>query len=193
MDYLPSPVLGTFWPYSSSTDAKLAGVVAGQRRVLVEQTALSLAELLEGTPARTSSSRRRRRGRTGSRFDTPARSSAFRSGAPRSSPTTGPARRAASRSRERHRHPRPDYGRREGCRIDAIQDVTFKTAAQEQSVARGVPQSADAEARLGDHASRRPRPRSASCICRRACAGFPPTRSRSTATAAQRSSSRRRS
>ena len=48
MDYLPSPVLGTFWPYSSNTDVKLAGVVAGQRRVLVEQTALSLAELLDG-------------------------------------------------------------------------------------------------------------------------------------------------
>ena len=47
MDYLPSPVLGTFWPYSSNTDVKLAGVVAGQRRVLVEQTALSLAELLD--------------------------------------------------------------------------------------------------------------------------------------------------
>jgi hypothetical protein len=47
MDYLPSPVLGTFWPYSSNADVKLAGVVAGQRRVLVEQTALSLAELLD--------------------------------------------------------------------------------------------------------------------------------------------------
>ena len=48
MDQLPSPVLGTFWPYSSSTDVKLAAVVAGQRRVLVEQTALSLTELLDG-------------------------------------------------------------------------------------------------------------------------------------------------
>ena len=48
MDYLPSPVLGTFWPYSANADVKLAGVVAGQRRVLVEQTALSLAELLDG-------------------------------------------------------------------------------------------------------------------------------------------------
>ena len=47
MDYLPSPVLGTFWPYSSNADVKLAGVVAGQRRVLVEQTALSLTELLD--------------------------------------------------------------------------------------------------------------------------------------------------
>jgi hypothetical protein len=48
MDYLPSPVLGTFWPYSSTPEAKLVGVVAGQRPVLVEQTALSLAELLDG-------------------------------------------------------------------------------------------------------------------------------------------------
>jgi hypothetical protein len=48
MDYLPSPVLGTFWPYSSSKDAKLVSVVAGQRRVLVEETSLTLAELLEG-------------------------------------------------------------------------------------------------------------------------------------------------
>lgn len=46
--YLPSTVLGTFWPYSAKTDVKLAGVVAGQRRVLVERTALSLAELLDG-------------------------------------------------------------------------------------------------------------------------------------------------
>ena len=41
-------MLGTFWPYSSNTDVKIAGVVAGQRRVLVEHTALSLAELLDG-------------------------------------------------------------------------------------------------------------------------------------------------
>ena len=47
MDYLPTPVLGTFWPYSANKDVKLAGVVAGQRRVLVEETALSLAELLD--------------------------------------------------------------------------------------------------------------------------------------------------
>jgi hypothetical protein len=47
MDYLPSPVLGTFWPYSANTDVKLASVVAGQRRVLVEHTALSLADLLD--------------------------------------------------------------------------------------------------------------------------------------------------
>ena len=48
MDYLPTPVLGTFWPYSSNQDAKLVGVVAGQRRVRVDQTALTLAEFIAG-------------------------------------------------------------------------------------------------------------------------------------------------
>ena len=47
MDYLPCPVLGTFWPYSASRGTKLTAVVAGQRRVLVERTALNLLELLE--------------------------------------------------------------------------------------------------------------------------------------------------
>ena len=48
MDYLPAPVLGTFWPYSAEKDVKLSAVVAGQRKVLVERTSLSLRELLEG-------------------------------------------------------------------------------------------------------------------------------------------------
>ncbi len=48
MDYLPAPVLGTFWPYSADKDAKLTCVVAGQRKVLVERTSLNLRELLEG-------------------------------------------------------------------------------------------------------------------------------------------------
>jgi hypothetical protein len=48
MDYLPTPVLGTFWPYSAEREAKLRSVVSGQRRVLVNHTALSLRELLEG-------------------------------------------------------------------------------------------------------------------------------------------------
>jgi hypothetical protein len=48
MDYLPAPVLGTFWPYSADKEVKLTGVVAGQRKVLVERTALSVQELLEG-------------------------------------------------------------------------------------------------------------------------------------------------
>ncbi len=48
MDYLPAPVLGTFWPYSADQRVKLRAVVAGQRKVLVERTSLSLPELLEG-------------------------------------------------------------------------------------------------------------------------------------------------
>ncbi len=47
LDYLPSPVLGTFWPYSAEKDVKLSAVVAGQRRVSVERTALNLRDLLE--------------------------------------------------------------------------------------------------------------------------------------------------
>ncbi len=47
LDYLPTPVIGTFWPYSSDPDAKLTAVVAGRRKVSIEQTALNLRELLE--------------------------------------------------------------------------------------------------------------------------------------------------
>jgi len=47
MDYLPTPVLGTFWPYSADKKVKLTSVVAGQRRVSVERTALQLRELIE--------------------------------------------------------------------------------------------------------------------------------------------------
>src|SRR4029077_509201 len=47
MDYLPVPVIGTFWPYSADQNAKLTGVSANQRRVLVERTALTVRELLE--------------------------------------------------------------------------------------------------------------------------------------------------
>jgi hypothetical protein len=48
LDYLPTPVIGTFWPYSSDKKARLTSVVAAKRRVLVEQTALGLRDLLEG-------------------------------------------------------------------------------------------------------------------------------------------------
>ena len=47
MDYLPTPVLGTFWAYSSESRARLAGVLASQNRVQVERTALTLREMLE--------------------------------------------------------------------------------------------------------------------------------------------------
>jgi hypothetical protein len=47
MDHLPSPVIGTFWPYAVEPRARLSSVVAGQRRVAVDHTALNLRELLE--------------------------------------------------------------------------------------------------------------------------------------------------
>ena len=47
MDYLPAPVVGTFWPYVADKGARLTSVVASQKRVLVERTALNLRELLE--------------------------------------------------------------------------------------------------------------------------------------------------
>ena len=47
MDYLPIPVMGTFWPYSNDTSCKLTSVIASQRRASVDRTALSVRELLE--------------------------------------------------------------------------------------------------------------------------------------------------
>ena len=47
MDYLPNPVLGTFWPYSADKNAKLTAVTASQHKVLISRTALSLRELIE--------------------------------------------------------------------------------------------------------------------------------------------------
>ncbi len=48
MDYLPAPVLGTFWAFSADKSAKLAAVVASQHRIRVPYTALSISELIEG-------------------------------------------------------------------------------------------------------------------------------------------------
>lgn len=47
LDYLPTPVLGTFWAYSATPQAKLQAVVAGQRRLSLRRTALSIREMLE--------------------------------------------------------------------------------------------------------------------------------------------------
>ena len=47
LDELPAAVLGTFWAYSSEPRTQLTSVVAEQREVLVERTALTLRELLE--------------------------------------------------------------------------------------------------------------------------------------------------
>ena len=50
LDYLPMPVLGTFWPYVADKNATLNSVTVSQRRVLVERTALTLRDLLEANP-----------------------------------------------------------------------------------------------------------------------------------------------
>jgi hypothetical protein len=50
MDYLPAPVLGTFWPYTAEKDARLASVTAGQRRVTVARSPLTIRELIEANP-----------------------------------------------------------------------------------------------------------------------------------------------
>lgn len=47
MDYLPTPVIGTFWPYSADKNIPLTGVVAARTKVNIERTALSVRELLE--------------------------------------------------------------------------------------------------------------------------------------------------
>ncbi|MHC4294063.1 MAG: hypothetical protein ACYSTL_00590 [Planctomycetota bacterium] len=46
MDYLPTPVLGTFWPYANEKNAELTAVLASRRKVIVSRTALNLIELL---------------------------------------------------------------------------------------------------------------------------------------------------
>src|SRR5262249_33922581 len=47
MDYLPQPVLGTFWAYTPDANMKVTAVTAGQHRIVVERTALKLTEMLE--------------------------------------------------------------------------------------------------------------------------------------------------
>jgi len=47
LDYLPSPVLGAFWPSCTDKAAKLSAVTASQRKVLVERTAIALRDLIE--------------------------------------------------------------------------------------------------------------------------------------------------
>lgn len=50
MDYLPTPVLGTFWPFCPDKNASLHSVTAGRRRIRVDRTAMSLRDLLEANP-----------------------------------------------------------------------------------------------------------------------------------------------
>jgi hypothetical protein len=46
LDYLPAPVLGTFWPYSVDRKVKLASVAAGKQRVELSRSAVAIPELL---------------------------------------------------------------------------------------------------------------------------------------------------
>ena len=46
LDQLPSPVIGTFWPYAAGDGVTLKGVVAAKRTVKSEQTALTIKDLL---------------------------------------------------------------------------------------------------------------------------------------------------
>ncbi|MHC5011350.1 MAG: hypothetical protein ACYTG6_10425 [Planctomycetota bacterium] len=46
LDRLPTPVLGTFWPFCDQANASLRAVRAGAERVAVERTALDLVDLL---------------------------------------------------------------------------------------------------------------------------------------------------
>ncbi len=50
MDYLPTPVLGTFWSYSADKDAKLTSIVASQHKVLVPRTAIHVQEFIRANP-----------------------------------------------------------------------------------------------------------------------------------------------
>lgn len=47
LDYLPTPVIGTFWPFASGDKARLISVTAGQRKVLIDRSALTLKELIQ--------------------------------------------------------------------------------------------------------------------------------------------------
>ncbi|MDH7569852.1 MAG: hypothetical protein QHJ73_09735, partial [Armatimonadota bacterium] len=50
LDYLPTPLLGTFWPYSADPGARLTAVTASARRTLVERTALTVRDLVAANP-----------------------------------------------------------------------------------------------------------------------------------------------
>jgi hypothetical protein len=47
LDNVPTPVLGTFWPFSNDQNAKLVSTVSGQRLVKIDRTALTLKELIQ--------------------------------------------------------------------------------------------------------------------------------------------------
>ena len=191
MDYLPSPVLGTFWPYSANADVKLAGVVAGQRRVLVEETALSLAELLDGNTGaeaiiteKTIGPNREPVRYAGTILGIPQRSSDELA-------TTGLPN-AAPRTPEKGSIILVQTG--DGVKavlVENIQDVTFKTAPRSRLSHEEFRNLLTLKL---DWGSRKPTSTAqvASSTCRRPSAGFPATESRSTATGPRRSGCRRR-
>src|SRR5262245_27933531 len=47
LDYLPTPVLGTFWPYSADQHVRLGSVTAGSRNVDKETSVLEILDLLQ--------------------------------------------------------------------------------------------------------------------------------------------------
>ncbi len=53
LDYLPRPVLGTFWAYSSEKGAPLKAVIASRRDESVMRTATNLIELLRANVGKT--------------------------------------------------------------------------------------------------------------------------------------------
>ena len=52
LDYLPNPVIGTFWPFSADANASLTSVVAGRHKVWIDRTAINLRELIEANVGR---------------------------------------------------------------------------------------------------------------------------------------------
>lgn len=53
LDFLPVPVLGTFWPFSLNKNLPLRSVTAGRSRVPVEKTAASMRDLLRANIGKT--------------------------------------------------------------------------------------------------------------------------------------------
>jgi len=73
MDYLPTPVLGTFWPYSADKKVKLTAVVASKRKVLIKRTALNLRELIEANVGKDATITERPAGKEAAPLTYPAR------------------------------------------------------------------------------------------------------------------------
>ncbi|MHC5075219.1 MAG: hypothetical protein ACYTFM_02145, partial [Planctomycetota bacterium] len=48
LDYLPRPVIGTFWVYSNDPRAELSAVVSERQIISVNKTALNIRQMIEG-------------------------------------------------------------------------------------------------------------------------------------------------